>query len=235
MDPLAGIVSKFQRGDHHLERVELEVAAFLYSKPWQVAFERDRERGRDWWLATFAIERYPPAEWSIRVGEAVHQYRAGLDHLMTALATLRRPQFANRPDRTPNFPICPEPGQFWVASDTGHIPAKSIKGDVRPEHFAELERLQPKQPEDLHGSSEITVPMALAILRWMDDFDKHATMRPGFIAPKRVSYHPLWSIGNYGNIDPEGGDPDSEQITWPSLRSTTAHNCTAPDFASARK
>lgn len=216
MDPLAGIVGKLDRGDHHLKRVQVEVAAFLYSNPWKVAFERDRQRGANWYLARFVIERYPPPEWSIRVGEAVHQYRSSLDHLMTELARLQRPVYIRRPDRSPNFPICTQPGQFWAKSDTGHIPANTVRRAVRPEHFTELERLQPKQPEDLRGpGGKISAPMALGLLRWMDDLDKHATLRPGFIAPKSITYHAFWSIGNYGDVDPDAGDPDFEEIYKP--------------------
>lgn len=215
MNPLAGIVAKLDRGDDHLKGMDVEVAAFLYSEPWKVAFERDRKRGHDWYLASFSIERYPPAEWSLRVGEAVHQYRASLDHLMTELARLRHNAYILRPDRSPNFPICPTPGQFWAKSDTGHIPANSVKKEVRPEHFAELERLQPKQPEDLRGSGRITAPAALELLRWMDDLDKHATVRPGFIGPQGVHYHAFWSVGNYGDVDPDVGDPDFEEIYKP--------------------
>lgn len=215
MEPLAGILAKLERGDHHLKRLKPEIAAFLYSNPWHVSFERDPQRGRkSWYLARFVVERDPPAEWSIRVGEAVHQYRAGLDHLMTELARLRHPVYVRRPDRSPNFPICPTPGQFWAKSETGRIPATSIRKAVRPEHFAELERLQPKKPEDLHESSGLAAPMALALLRWMDDLDKHATVRPGFIAPRSVTYHAYWSVGNYGDV-PDAGDSDFEEIYSP--------------------
>jgi hypothetical protein len=208
MDRLAGISAKLERGDHHFERVELEVAAFLYSNPWKVAFQRDPQRGLNWWLATFAIERYPPAEWSIRVGEAVHQYRSALDHLMTELSRLRHKGYILRPDRSKNFPIYPTPGEFWAETEPGHSPAKTVGKEVRAEHFAELERLQPKQPKDMEGSGELPAPLALALLRWVDDLDKHAAVRPSFIAPKSVKYHALWSVGNYGNIDIGAEDTD---------------------------
>jgi hypothetical protein len=164
-DPLAGIDAKLQRGQHHLEELEMERAAFLYNKPWEIVFERDRNAGWQWFLATFAIKREPPPEWSIRLGEAVHQYRASLDHLMTELVLLRHP--GRRPDRTGNFPICPEPGQFWAKPDTGRSPADSIRPDVRPKHFAELERLQPKESKDFRpGDGKMSAAYALAVLRW---------------------------------------------------------------------
>jgi hypothetical protein len=214
-DPLGGIVDKCHRGDHHLERVGFEVSSFLHSRPWHVAIERDPDRGRDWHIAQFIIERNPPAEWSIRVGEAVHQYRSGLDHLMTALSRLRHATYVARPDRSPNFPIFPAPGQFWARSDTGRIPANSVRKEVRPEHFTELERLQPRKPEDLRGSGELGAQLALAILRWMDDLDKHAIVRPGFIAPKAITYHAYWNIGNYGDLDPDTLNADFEEIYQP--------------------
>lgn len=214
-DPLAGIAAKLERGEHHFKRVELEVAAFLQSNPWQVAFERDPDRGHDWYIAWFVIERHPPAEWSIRVGEAVHQYRSVLDHLMTELSRLRHRGYVLRPDRTKNFPIHPTPGEFWAETKPGRSPAKTISREVRAEHFTELERLQPKKPEDMHGSSELSAPAALAVLRWMDDLDKHATVRPGFIAPKSIRYNAFWSVGNYGDIHVDAGDPDFEEIYRP--------------------
>lgn len=216
MDPLAGIATKLQRGDHHFEGVELEVAAFLHSNPWKVAFKRDPQRGRDWWLATFDIERYPPPEWTIRVGEAVHQYRSALDHLMTELSRLRHKRYILRPDGSENFPICDKPGEFWAETKPGHSPARTIRKEVWSKHFTELERLQPKQPEDIHGSGELPVASALGVLRWIDNLDKHATVRPSFIAPKRVSYNPFWSIGNYGDVPLDSpGDPDSHELWKP--------------------
>src|SRR5207249_2036789 len=110
-DPLAGIVCKLDRGFEHLVEVECEVAAFLDSKPWHIAFEDDPEPG--WTLARFAVEREPPLQLSVIAGEAVAQFHSSLDHLMTELAILRRPQLRFRPDRSPNFPIYPRPGEFW--------------------------------------------------------------------------------------------------------------------------
>lgn len=193
-DPLAGIVAKLNRGDHHLERLMTERAAFLYDQPWEIAFKQEHHVGWQWFLATFEIKRDPPAEWSIRVGEAVHQYRAGLDHLMTQLVWLRHPGV--RADRTSNFPILPEPGSFWSTTATGRSPADSIRADVLPHHFAALERLQPKSVKRPRGQRGMSVHYALALLKWLDDMDKHALVRPSFIGPERVTLHTYWHGGD---------------------------------------
>jgi len=205
-DPLAGIVAKLGRGDHHLAKLEVERAAFLYDKPWDIAFKRQPQAGWQWFLATFEIKRDPPAEWSIRLGEAVHQYRDSLDHLMTQLVWLRHPGV--RADRTGNFPIYHEPGSFWSAPATGRSPADSIKEDVRPAHFAALARLQPKAVMRARRQSGMSVHYALALLKWLDDMDKHALVRPGFIGPERVTVHAFW----HG-----GGNPELENTKWQQL------------------
>jgi hypothetical protein len=199
-DPLAGIVGKLDRGFEHLERVEREVRTFLDQKPWHIAHKRDREPG--WKIATFAIDREAPLEWSILAGEAIAQYHSSLDHLMTELARLRHDAFIKRPDRSPNFPICSIPGQFWSPdAKTGKVPADAVRRAVRPEHFAELERLQPRKKEDINPrSGGLPVALALYIIRTANNLNKHAVVRPAFIAPRRISYRDVHA--NVSGFDP---------------------------------
>lgn len=205
-DPLAGLLAKLNRGDELLDQLDVQRAAFLYDKPWEVAFKREPQAGWQWFLATFEIKRDPPIEWSIRLGEAVHQYRSGLDHLMTELVWLRRPGI--RADRTGNFPICARPGSFWATPAMGRSPAEHVRKQVRPEHFSALERLQPKDSKRSRRPTGMSVHYALALLKWLDDMDKHALVRPSFIGPERVTMHTYW----HG-----GGNAELENSKWQQL------------------
>lgn len=189
MDRLAGIVGKLDRGFEHLKEVEGQVANFFEDTPWAIAHKPDAEPG--WLVATFDIKREPPLQLSIVAGEAVAQFHSSLDHLMTELAILRLPQIRRRPDRAPNFPIYPDPGEFWRPGRDGtRSAATRVGGEVRAEHFTELERLQPRNPEDLlDGDGHLTVARALAITRWINNLNKHATVRPAFFGPRRVGSH----------------------------------------------
>lgn len=52
-----------------------------------------------------------------------------------------------------------------------------------------------------------SVYYALAVLKWLDDMDKHALVRPSFIGPERVTLHAYW----------HGGDPAREESMWEQL------------------
>jgi hypothetical protein len=169
VDPLAGIVAKMDRGMHHLKVVERGIACFLNDKSWEITFEDYpkpptemsfyvtdptlAERGSpvpdDWALARFRIYREPSLTLSVRVGEVFGQFASSLDHLMTELVRLRSKRYRNHPEESPNFPIYENPGSFWRANpETSKVPAESISSKVRGKHFAELERLQPKDVKD---------------------------------------------------------------------------------------
>lgn len=200
VDPLAGVVGKLDRGFAHLEEAERKVAAFLHEKPWHITHKADPKRG--WKTGVFVIEREPPLEWSILIGEAMGQFHSSLDHLMTELARLRHTGYIKRPDRSPNFPICSSPGEFWrVSAMTGKVPANAVRRAVRPEHFAELERVQPREPEDVRPrGGGWTFPLALFVIRASDNVNKHATVRPALMSPREA---------NYREVDPNilGFDP----------------------------
>lgn len=208
MDPLAGIVAKVDRGMHHLKVVERGTQMFLDHKTWEVTFEDDTEpkdgynvtdpdltdprspppAGR-WQLARLRIHREAPLSLSIRVGEAFGQFASSLDHLMTELVGLKAQKYVAHPEKSPNFPIYEKPGSFWnVNAETGKVPAESVRKYVGDKHFAELERLQPAKVEDLRPvPGQLSIPLALAVIKGVNNFHKHATLRPSIVATQRVS------------------------------------------------
>lgn len=186
--------------------MEAEVADFLEDEAWEVTFEDDPDPpgtsdgyfttdpnggvpDRPWQLARYRLYRDPPLDLTIHASEIFAQWASALDHLMTELAALRSSQMRKHPEHSPNFPIHPDPGSFWVPdAQTGRVPADSVRGYVRDYHFTALERLQPKDVQDMHSTAgKLSRPNALAILKRVNNFNKHATVRAAYVGVRRYA------------------------------------------------
>lgn len=77
-----GIDSKFRRARSLVDELEHAVAEYLASEPFSL--ETREEPSGD--LSTIVrVKAQPPVEWSVVIGDAVHNARSALDHLAYAL------------------------------------------------------------------------------------------------------------------------------------------------------
>lgn len=173
--PMAGVTAKLDRGHHHVRELDCEIGAFFDEHPYRIAPEADTEAG--WHLARFRIDQDPPIELSVIAGEALGQFRSALDLLMTQLLGVGPKAAVTR-----NFPIF-DPGEFFTATAPGRKPpCEWWRESLRPEHFAVIERLQPRELEQRDG--QISEIEALARIRWFTDFDKHELVAPVIYGPQ---------------------------------------------------
>jgi hypothetical protein len=98
---------------------------------------------------------------SLILGDAVHNLRATLDHLIYALADWNTAGSIQHPYRT-QFPICDTPSDFNAAS-------KRYLREVHSNHVAVIERFQTYHAVDLLPGKL----HPLALLRDLSDVDKH--------------------------------------------------------------
>lgn len=107
-------------------------------------------------------------------GDIVHNFRSTLDHLTYQLALWNTGGNVSRPKRV-QFPIVDDPRYFKSA--TG-----DALSDVRPDHQAIIERFQPYHR--IAEGRSIGPPFhAFALLRDLDNADKHRLLRPVMIPP----------------------------------------------------
>jgi hypothetical protein len=75
-----GVTTKIERANHHIKNLETMIQAFHKTDPYSVVREEDPNTG----ALAFAIHfrSYPPATFSALIGDAVHNLRSSLDHLI---------------------------------------------------------------------------------------------------------------------------------------------------------
>ena len=83
---LEGCEAKFGRGKAHANELRAKVAEALDDYSYLVSFERDKDASK----YVFYIKDVPEAvpAWSLIFGDAIHNFRATLDHLVVQLAIL---------------------------------------------------------------------------------------------------------------------------------------------------
>lgn len=195
---LSGVRAKLHRSAKHLRELDTKVSAFFKGEPYRIVLEYDADSG--WYRGWFRVNRYPPIELGVIAGEVIGQYRSALDHLMTQLAALHG-------TRCGHFPIYPG-GRFWrTDKKAGGAPKDRYARLVRPEHFAILERLQPREVEPIGRPGVLSARHALVVTQWVANIDKHELVRPAFLSPLQVgvAYQPNvaafeWIMAPWANL-----------------------------------
>jgi hypothetical protein len=84
---------KFQRARKHLADAQSAVANFLDSRPYDIARDEETEPGKLLFWVTLLEE--PPAEISLAAGDAIHNMRSALDHIVYELSSKRKTNPSN--------------------------------------------------------------------------------------------------------------------------------------------
>lgn len=146
---------KLDRAWDHLTGLEGQFEEFLQRRPHEFDSRFD-ENFRIFYVWVTPTEQ-PPVEWSIVVGDVLHNLNSALDHLVCSLARLTD---AADECRTTEFPICTDPGSF----DSRR---RRALANVPREAQDIIEELQPFQsPED-------PTTHILEVLRRFYNIDKH--------------------------------------------------------------
>src|SRR5262245_3975100 len=95
------IYEKLKRAEQHIEQLQIEINDLVNSAPYQTISDTDPETLEDFKKMLSRI-RVPPRI-SILAGEAIHQTRSSLDHLVSALITINGKVTSNHTQ----FPIYP--------------------------------------------------------------------------------------------------------------------------------
>ncbi len=168
--PLDGCRAKLARADEHLHTLDAEIPAFLDSNPHTYRGHIDREARR--YVVTVHIHRPPPIEWSVIVGDFVHNLRSALDHLVWQLVIVS----GNAPRSGPGgnqFPIFTyKPGDMRRRNNRFN---KQLRG-VHPSIRAAIHRIQP------YRAGDAALRRPLAVLADLSNEDKHQAILPSYAA-----------------------------------------------------
>jgi hypothetical protein len=160
---LSGVLIKLDRAEAHIETVREQIAAFREREPAPFGFRAETAPGPDnsFEYVLYAVVReLPPRELAPIIGDAIHNMRSALDHLVYALA----PPEVREKSRT-QFPIFTDESQFKVRG------APMIAGIVGDERTL-IEHVQP------YAASNLPCNDPLAILSKLSNLDKHRLLVP---------------------------------------------------------
>lgn len=157
MHSLDGIIRKIQRADEHIRDLNARINALIEGDAYRLASEPDTDP-REHILKAFGPE--PPPEFAIIAGEAIHQLRTSLDHLVWQLVVAA----GGTPTHWHAFPICATRKGFESACERG-----VVKG-ISESAFARIESRQP------YHTGQDTRRNFLEVLRVLNNHDKHRSM-----------------------------------------------------------
>jgi hypothetical protein len=210
---LEGCKAKFGRGKAHAERLRSEVREALDRYTYQVRVERD-EDAREY---VFYIKDVPATDgsWSLTFGDAVHNFRATLDHLVVQLAILGKGSGLTEEEiRVTEFPVLYKAEQWERVSGPNAV--KLLRTGERDR----IRELQPFNATDrsIWGrpaliSRGARIPRLIEALHRADIADKHRFVHPSWYAVGGVDLPPMHGIKS-AMAHGQRLKPDAELGRW---------------------
>jgi hypothetical protein len=197
---------KLARAQQHLDDLDIEVARYANTYPYEVVRRRQPKHQKHLWTYVLRFTEPPHQKVPLLIGDAAHNMRTALDHLAVALSVKDRQRLAG-------FPIEDKPiwatdaSGAWVIDDdeARNRYNEAVKG-ISDRTKAIIEGLQPyHRPED---SRELD---PLHVIRVLDNADKHREIvatHPGLYAPVTI-------------LSDRNGDPDRR---WFSRQIALCHD-----------
>jgi hypothetical protein len=166
---LEGCRQKQRRGMKHLEDLDAAIAEWVgvEAKPYAIAGRFDTQRRE--YVVTGKIVK--PLDdlllWGVMFGDALHNFRSALDHLVWQLVRL---DSGNDGTADNQFPICSTGASYWSIGKNGRPSTRdrTLHG-VSDAHKALIDQMQPYRTPTQPGSSLA----ALNVLRDLANHDKH--------------------------------------------------------------
>lgn len=180
--------AKLDWAREHIHKFEGEFIPFLNSNPYTIWRKGHRYR--------FEIKDQPKNEWGLIIGDAVHNMRSAMDHLVWQLSR----QVVDNPSRDIDFPI-------FATKPTGDALRKRIK-HLPPEARKVIRSLQPYNRPDKAGDHK------LYLLSALDNADKHRSLSIvayGFVLTVQA-HDKVFSQTFWGGLD-DGDEFSIERIS----------------------
>lgn len=146
----------------HIEALDGELDAFFDKKPVAARVEIDRKGQRI--LIYGELKAPKPPHWPLMIGDAVHNLRSALDHVVWAFSTRNMAVKRLQELKRIQFPICTEFGDYWDAKKGQRVRRMAFVDDTA------RTRIDGMQP--YHGGNRAG-DHPLAHLNALSNEDKH--------------------------------------------------------------
>jgi len=175
VDIFDGIEAKIDRSGEHIDTLNREIVEWAEGHPYSVASEPEGQSMHH--RIYVRLHKAPDVKrWGLLLGDAVHNMRSALDHLVYAGAIRVTGQNPPPDERKLQFVIVDAPGDWSSTQQQRHM--RPLTDEMR----TFIEGVQPYKSSDQNDPDGYQ----LHLLRWvreLDDSDKHRAIRPVFIAP----------------------------------------------------
>jgi hypothetical protein len=170
-----GIEGKIDRSGEHIDTLNREIAEWAQGHPYSVASEPHGQSTHH--RIYVRLHKAPDVRrWGLLLGDAVHNLRSALDHLVYAGAICVTGQNPPPDERKLQFVVVDALGEWLAAQQQRHM--RPLTDEMR----TFIESLQPYKSNNQNDPNGYQ----LNLLRWvreLDDADKHRAIRPVFITP----------------------------------------------------
>lgn len=170
LDRLTRVTAKMRRGEEHFKALHRAMRRFVYSDNYTVT--NYQHSGNELIVWGEALREPPRLQWGIRAGDAIHNWRSALDHLVWELSEMfsgPAPAFPlplKSRWRDVTFPILLDPAK-WTAA------VKRSLWAVDPRLHADFKALQPFEARNRHSPPGLPEREPLAVLQELWNIDKH--------------------------------------------------------------
>ena len=210
---LEGCEAKFGRAKAHAKNLREEVARVLGDNAYRLRAEGNKD-AREYVLY---VQELPAVrdDWGLAFGDAIHNFRATLDHLVVQLAILGQGRALTEKEvQSTAFPVVSDPGWWDKVSGPGAV--KLLRSGDR-ERIRELQPFNASdrsiwgRPATFTGGARI--PRLIDALHHVDIVDKHRFVYPSWYAVRAIELPELPGITS-GLSDGEPLKRDSEVGRW---------------------
>jgi hypothetical protein len=197
--PLDGARAKLTRAEGLINELELAHNEFMARRPYALDEALDPETSE--WVVRLRVREEPPLQWSVVIGDAIHNLRSALDHLAWQLVLLNGAE----PSVRTQFPIYDDEAAFG----TDH--ARRLYEGMSEADIETIRSVQPfRQPagEELHF---------LKVLQELSNIDKHRVVHTTLVERQQVQFRIEGGAGflGMGEMRISGGpmEDGSELVT----------------------
>jgi hypothetical protein len=175
--------AKIERARKQTDALRTVFEGFYKSKPYSIRQELDPQAGEK--RLVFHADPLP-LEWSVIIGEIVHNLRSALDHSIYELTCIE----AGHPLDGTEFPVFKDESKYFEVKKRGEPAPKSglskIRGIKDERRRAIIRDLQPFEFRKTHKPHEHSI---LAFIHELNIVDKHRTLHLCRMATTSISVH----------------------------------------------
>jgi hypothetical protein len=163
---LDSVNAKLQRAEQHMQSLQNEITAWMATEPYVTRPVVNADSTR-YSIIAYLVGKEPPLQaWTLVVGDSLHNLRCALDHLVYAIAVHESGTDPPPDENKLMFPIAATLVKFNESAQR----IRTLSAPVRDA----IEAVQPyRRPHP-------KLPPPLAILRDLENIDKHRLLRLAF-------------------------------------------------------